>query len=43
MTALRSFIPFYLKGVPDIKRIRNAAMVCKDKESLLEVLKEADF
>ena len=43
VTALRSFIPFYLKGVPDIKRIRNAAMVCKDKQSLLEVLKEADF
>ena len=43
VTALRSFIPFYLKGVPDIKSIRNAAMVCKDKQSLLEVLKEADF
>ena len=43
VTALRSFIPFYLKGVPDIKRIRNAAMVCKDKQSLLEALKEADF
>ena len=43
VTALRSFIPFYLKGVPDIKRIRNAAMVCKDKESLLAVLTEADF
>lgn len=42
-TSLRSFIPFYLKGVPDIKRIRNAAMICKDKNQLLEILKEADF
>ena len=42
-TSLRSFIPFYLKGVPDIKRIRNAAMICKDKNRLLEILKEADF
>ena len=42
VTALRSFIPFYLKGLPDIKRIRNAAMVCRDKQSLLDVLREAD-
>ncbi|MBQ7235747.1 MAG: tRNA-dihydrouridine synthase family protein, partial [Clostridia bacterium] len=40
VTNLRSFVPFYLKGIPDIKRIRNAAMVCKDKESLLAVLNE---
>ena len=42
VTALRSFIPFYLKGIPDIKRIRNAAMLCRDRDSLLEVLGEAD-
>ena len=42
VTALRSFIPFYLKGIPDIKRIRNAAMLCRDRDSLLDVLGEAD-
>ena len=42
VTALRSFIPFYLKGIPDIKRIRNAAMLCRDRDSLLEALGEAD-
>ncbi len=40
VTTLRGFVPFYLKGIPDIKRIRNAAMVCKDKESLLEILRQ---
>ncbi len=37
-TTLRGFVPFYLKGLPNIKSVRNAAMVCKDKESLLAVL-----
>ena len=38
ITSLRSFIPFYLKGIPDIKRIRNSAMLCRDRDSLLSVL-----
>ncbi len=37
-TVLRGFVPFYLKGIPNIKAVRNAAMVCKDKQSLLSVL-----
>lgn len=39
-TTLRGFLPFYLKGVPDIKRIRNAAMVCKDADSLIEIVSQ---
>lgn len=39
-TVLRGFIPFYLKGIPDIKRIRNAAMICKDKDELVEIMRQ---
>ncbi|MBP5648569.1 MAG: tRNA-dihydrouridine synthase family protein [Clostridia bacterium] len=36
--SLRSFIPFYLKGLPDIKKIRNEAVIAKTKDELLEIL-----
>lgn len=39
-TTLRGFLPFYLKGIPDIKRIRNAAMVCGDADSLIEIVRQ---
>lgn len=42
-TTLRGFLPFYLKGIPDIKRIRNAAMVCNDADSLIKIVSEVNF
>lgn len=39
-TSLRSFIPFYLKGLPDIKKIRNEAMVAKTREQLTDILEK---
>lgn len=38
-TTLRGFLPFYLKGIPDIKKVRNAAMVCKDPKELVEIMR----
>lgn len=42
VTTLRGFLPFYLKGIPDIRRIRNAAMVCKDPSALIDLLKDVE-